>query len=144
MDAILKSVASAILAYTAHYSVAKIYNFACVPNGILGYLSGMISAGSPVCQASVQVLSNTQVSYSSMITMGITRIIVDFVAPGSSTAIKWLFSAICWCTVIDLDRVKDVDTDWDCVGLIDLLRDSVTDTVIVGVTIFVVGLGLAV
>ena len=47
-------------------------------------------------------------------------------------------------TDIDLDRVKDVDTDWDCVGLIDLLRDSVTDTVIVGVTIFVVGLGLAV
>jgi len=42
----------------------------------------MISTGSPVCQAGIQVLSNTQVSYSSMIMMGITRVIIDVVAPG--------------------------------------------------------------
>lgn len=88
MEAILKTAASALLAYTTHYSVAKLYNFACVPDGIIGYLSGMISTGSPICQAGVQILSNTQMSYSSMILMGITRIVVDLVAPGASTAIK--------------------------------------------------------
>lgn len=86
MEAILKSAASALLAYSAHYSMAKFYNMACVPDGFWGYLSGMISTGSPVCQAGVQVLTHTQVSYSSMIMMGITRVLIDVVAPGSSQA----------------------------------------------------------
>ena len=84
MEAILKSAASALLAYTTHYGMAKFYNYVCVPDGIWGYLGGMISTGSPVCQAGVQVLTNTQVSYSSMVMMGITRVIIDIVAPGSS------------------------------------------------------------
>jgi hypothetical protein len=88
MEAILKSAASALLAYSAHYGMAKFYNMACVPDGIWGYLSGMISTGSPVCQAGVQIISHTQVSYSSMIMMGITRVLIDLVAPGSSQHIK--------------------------------------------------------
>jgi hypothetical protein len=88
MEAILKSAASALLAYSTHYGVTKIYNHICVPDGLIGYLSGIVSTGSPVCQAGIQVISNTQVSYSSMILMGITRIVVDLVAPGASTAIK--------------------------------------------------------
>jgi hypothetical protein len=86
MEAILKTAASALVAYTAHYGMAKFYSFACVPDGIWGYLNGMISTGSPVCQASIQVLTNTQVSYSSMIMMGITRVAIDLIAPGSSQA----------------------------------------------------------
>jgi len=86
MEAILKTAASALVAYTAHYGIAKFYNFACVPDGFWGYLNGMVSTGSPVCQAGVQVLTHTQVSYSSMIMMGITRVIIDVVAPGSSQA----------------------------------------------------------
>ena len=84
MEAILKSGASAMLAYTAHYISTKLYNYACVPDGIMGYLNGLITTGSPVCQAGVQIISNTQVSYSSMVMMGITRVVVDLVAPGSS------------------------------------------------------------
>jgi hypothetical protein len=86
MEAILKTAASALIAYTTHYGMAKFYNFACVPDGFWGYLNGMISTGSPVCQAGVQVLSHTQVSYSSMIMMGITRVAIDLIAPGSSQA----------------------------------------------------------
>ena len=48
-----------------------------------GYVQGLVTTGSPLCQAGVQVISNTQVSYSSMIMMGITRIVVDLVAPGA-------------------------------------------------------------
>jgi hypothetical protein len=82
MEAILKSGASALLAYTTHYGMAKLYNYGCVPDGVWGYLGGMLTTGSPICQAGVQILSNTQMSYSSMIMMGITRVIVDMVAPG--------------------------------------------------------------
>ena len=86
MEVILKNVAAALLAYSMHYGATKFYNMACVPDGFWGYLSGMISTGSPVCQAGVQVLTHTQVSYSSMIMMGITRVLIDVVAPGSSQA----------------------------------------------------------
>uniref|UniRef100_A0A6C0ANQ7 Uncharacterized protein n=1 Tax=viral metagenome TaxID=1070528 RepID=A0A6C0ANQ7_9ZZZZ len=83
MEVILKNVAAALLAYSAHYSATKFYNYACVPDGFMGYLSGLITTGSPVCQAGVQIISNTQVSYSSMIMIGITRVLVDMVAPGT-------------------------------------------------------------
>jgi hypothetical protein len=36
-----------------------------------------------VCQLGVQVISSTQVSYSSIIMMGISRILLDIVAPSS-------------------------------------------------------------
>jgi hypothetical protein len=84
MEAVIKSAGSALLAYTAHYCATKLYNYGCVPDGIWGYLGGMITTGSPICQAGVQIISHTQVSYSSMIMMGITRVIIDVIAPGAS------------------------------------------------------------
>jgi len=87
MEAILKNAAAALMAYTAHYGMAKFYNFACVPDGFWGYLNGMVSTGSPVCQAGIQILTNTQVSYSSIIMIGITRVLIDIVAPGTSNTI---------------------------------------------------------
>jgi len=83
MESIAKSVLSAIIAYSAHYATTKIYNDVCVPDGIWGYIQGLVSIGSPICQVGVRIIENTQVSYSSMIVMGITRIIVDLVAPNS-------------------------------------------------------------
>jgi hypothetical protein len=83
MEAVTKSVASAMIAYSAHYASTKLYNYLCVPDGIMGYLSGIITTGSPVCAVGVQVISSTQVSYSSMILMSISRLIVDVVAPGA-------------------------------------------------------------
>lgn len=84
MESIAKAAASAILAYTVHYGTAKIYNLVCVPDGILGYLQGLVTTGSPVCQAGVQVITHTQTSYSSMFLMGITRVFIDMVAPGAT------------------------------------------------------------
>jgi hypothetical protein len=77
-----KAIGSAIISYSAHYGMAKAYSYACVPDGIYGFLQGMITSGSPVCQASVQVISATQVSYSQLILMGISRAALDYVAPG--------------------------------------------------------------
>jgi len=80
-----KAVGSALISYGAHYGMTKAYNYACVPDGIYGFLQGMLTSGSPVCQAGVQVISSTQVSYSQLIMMGISRVLVDAVAPGLPT-----------------------------------------------------------
>lgn len=81
MEAILKSIASSALAYTAHYGATKFYNYACMPDGFYGFLSGLVTTGSPVCQAGVQIISNTQTSYSSLILTGITHVLVEFLSP---------------------------------------------------------------
>ena len=81
MEIVLKNIATALITYSAHYGAAKFYNYACVPNGLVGYISGLITTGSPVCQASVQVISSTQVSYSTMIFMSISRIFLDLIIP---------------------------------------------------------------
>jgi hypothetical protein len=92
MEVILKGVASAIIAYTTHYGVTKFYNYVCVPDGLMGYLSGLITVGSPVCKVGVQVMSNTEVSYSSLLLMGASRALVDTVMPGSAAATKDVIS----------------------------------------------------
>jgi len=86
MEAILKNTAALLLAYTTHYAVTKAYNYVCVPDGMIGFISGLITVGSPVCQAGIQIMSNTQVSYSSMILVGVSRLFVDAVTPSKSIA----------------------------------------------------------
>jgi len=76
-----KGILSALISYSAHYSTAKLYSLGCVPDGFYGFLQGFLTAGSPVCQVGIQVLSATQVSYSSVIMMGFSRFILDTVAP---------------------------------------------------------------
>lgn len=83
MEVILKNVAAALLAYSMHYGATKFYNMACVPDGFIGYLNGLITTGSPICQAGIQVISSSQVSYSSIVLMSMTRILVDFISPNS-------------------------------------------------------------
>lgn len=83
MESIAKSALSALIAYSTHYGVAKVYDAVCVPDGFWGYVQGLISMGSPVCQAGVQIITHTQVSYSSILMMGITRTLVDMVLPGA-------------------------------------------------------------
>ena len=78
MEAIAKGTLSAILAYSTHYGVLKLYDHYCIPDGLWGYVQGFISAGSPVCQAGVSLISSTQVSYSSVVTMGISRLVLDY------------------------------------------------------------------
>jgi hypothetical protein len=80
MEAIIKNGFSAIVAYTIHYGTSKFYNTVCVPDTMIGYLSGLFTSGSPVCQASLQVIANTQISYSTLITTSITRLFIDLIA----------------------------------------------------------------
>jgi hypothetical protein len=77
-----KGIASALISYTAHYTTVKAYSEFCVPTGIQGFLQGLVSTGSPVCQVGVQAMSATQVSYTTVIMMGISRILLDAICPG--------------------------------------------------------------
>ena len=77
-----KGLVSALISYTAHYATTKAYSAACVPDGIQGFLQGLVSTGSPVCQIGVQAISATQVSYSTVIMMGLSRIFLDTITPG--------------------------------------------------------------
>ena len=85
MEFVSKGVVSAIIAYTTHYGISKIYNHICVPDGILGFFQGLIATGSPVCQAGVQLISSTQLSYSSLVTLGVSRLIVDWFSSKDQT-----------------------------------------------------------
>ena len=87
MEFMLKGLSSALIAYSAHYGVAKLYDQFCVPDGFWGYMQGFVTTGSPVCNAGVQIMSATQVSYSTMVLMGVTRLAIDWVAPGAGNAI---------------------------------------------------------
>jgi hypothetical protein len=86
MEAIAKGLLSAGIAYTVHYGAVKAYDNFCVPDGIWGFLQGMVTTGSPLCAAGVKVISNTEVSYSTLVLMGITRVALDWIAPGSAAA----------------------------------------------------------
>ena len=77
-----KGMISALISYTAHYATTKAYSEFCVPTGFQGFLQGLVSAGSPVCQVGVQAISATQVSYSTVIMMGLSRVFLDAVCPG--------------------------------------------------------------
>jgi len=74
---LVKTAASALIAYTAHYLTIKAYNYACVPDGIQGYLTGLITMGSPLCQIGMKLITNTEVNYSTLCIMGISRILID-------------------------------------------------------------------
>jgi hypothetical protein len=82
-----KGVASALIAYTAHYGMVKTYSAACVPDGFWGFMQGLVTSGSPICQAGVQVISNTQMTYGTVITLTLTRLVLDVVAPGAGAAV---------------------------------------------------------
>jgi hypothetical protein len=87
MEILLKGAATVLLAYSAHYGVAKLYNEFCVPDGFWGYVQGMVTTGSPVCAAGLEAMKHTQVSYSTMILMGVARLAVDMAVPGAGAAI---------------------------------------------------------
>jgi hypothetical protein len=81
MESILKGLASVFIAYTAHYSAVKVYNYMCVPDGLMGYITGIVSMGSPVCSMGVHIISSTQSFYSSVILMAMSRLVVDNIIP---------------------------------------------------------------
>jgi hypothetical protein len=84
LSPLLKVAGTLFLTYSTHYGAIKLYSTFCIPDNLLGYLQGMITTGSPVCSATLAYASNSQTSYATIITMTISRAIMDAVLPSSS------------------------------------------------------------
>jgi hypothetical protein len=79
MEAIGRGVMSGLLAYSVHYGAIKTYNTMCVSDGVWGFMEGLVTTGSPVCQSLLTISSQSQVSYSAFVLLGITRVFVDLI-----------------------------------------------------------------
>jgi hypothetical protein len=80
MDGIVKSVAAMGMVYGAHYFGIKVYDKFCVPDGLWGFLGGMLTTASPLCTTTLKIVQTTETSYASAILFGISRFLVDGVS----------------------------------------------------------------
>ncbi len=78
MSTLVRTFLSAVLAYSAHYSVSKLYSEVCIPSGFVGFLQGGITAGSPICSTALSFMMNTHNAYSTIILASLSRLFVDF------------------------------------------------------------------
>jgi hypothetical protein len=85
MEPVFKTVLSGLITYSTHYITVKAYSYMCVPDGFLGFCSGLVTMGSPVCQVGMKIMSNTEVSYATICMMGISRLILDYVVPSAKS-----------------------------------------------------------
>ena len=76
-----KTLASILVTYSAHYASTKVYSGMFVPDGLWGYLQGLVTTGSPLCTATLTYASNSQNSYATILTMAVSRIAIDLVLP---------------------------------------------------------------
>ncbi len=86
--AIYKTLLAAMMSYASHYGITKIYSEFCVPSGAMGFVQGMISAGSPVCSTAFSVMSSTHITYSTIILTSLSRLMIDMCVdtpPSSAT-----------------------------------------------------------
>lgn len=84
MDEIVKTGLSLGLVYVTHYGSTKLYDAFCVPDGIAGFLQGMITAASPWCRLTLNIMSMTEESYSSLVLMGVSRVVIGALFPAAT------------------------------------------------------------
>ena len=72
-----KTLLSVVLVYSTHYGTAKIYDNVCVPDGVTGYLQGFITTASPWCKMALDVMKTTENHYSSVILVGLSRLLLS-------------------------------------------------------------------
>jgi hypothetical protein len=77
---IAKTLGTVVITYTVHYASTKIYSHVCVPDGVWGYIQGFLMLGSPMCTAMLNFASSTQSSYGTIITMVLSRLLIDATA----------------------------------------------------------------
>ena len=83
MDQLAKIVGSIVLTYSTHYVAANIYTHLCVPTGLWGFVQGMLTTGSPVCSATLNYVSSSQTSYTTILTVTASRLVMDMLLPST-------------------------------------------------------------
>ena len=80
MNTLTKTGLAALLAYSTHYAVTKVYSTFCVPDGLWGFIQGSITSGSPICASTFSIMSHTHVTYSTIVLTSLSRLIIDALA----------------------------------------------------------------
>ena len=73
---LFKTLLSVLLVYSTHYGTAKIYDNICVPDGVSGYLQGLITTSSPWCKMALDIMKTTENHYSAVILVGLSRLLL--------------------------------------------------------------------
>ena len=76
---LVKAGASVFLVYSTHYGSTKLYDQLCVPDGLYGFLQGMITTASPWCKLTLDVMKATENQYTTAVMLGISKIILGAV-----------------------------------------------------------------
>lgn len=84
MEEVAKTALSLGFVYMTHYGSAKLYDAFCVPDGITGFLQGMITTASPWCRLTLNIMSMTEENYSSLVLMGISRLLIGGLFPAAA------------------------------------------------------------
>lgn len=74
-----KMSAAGLVAYGIHYGSVKFYDGFCVPDGWQGFLQGMVTTGSPWCELSMRVLSQSSSMYVNFILIGMSRLMIELI-----------------------------------------------------------------
>lgn len=69
-----KTGVSVLIVYTSHYGSSKIYDSLCVPDGVVGFLQGLITTASPWCRLTLEFMKATENQYSTAILIGVSRL----------------------------------------------------------------------
>ena len=77
MSLILNTSIAAIIAYSSHYTVTKLYTWLCIPDGIYGFIQGFLTTAGPVCGTLLHITSSSHVTYSTIILTSFARILAD-------------------------------------------------------------------
>ena len=79
MQALAKLVLTAALTYGTHYGITKVYSEYCIPDGLVGFLRGILTTGSPICTAVFNAMSHTQASYGTIVLTSLSSTIASLV-----------------------------------------------------------------
>jgi len=81
MNNVAKIVGSLMLTYVTHWGATNVYSYVCLPGGFFGFFQGMINTGSPMCTTTLNFVTATQASYATILTVTLSRIVMDFILP---------------------------------------------------------------
>lgn len=70
---LVKTGASIVMVYSAHYSSSKLYSLICVPSGIGGYFMGFLTTASPWCRLLLEIMKLTENQYSTIVLVLLSR-----------------------------------------------------------------------
>jgi hypothetical protein len=77
MHNLARTLLAAFLAYSSHYAFTKTYAWVCIPDGVSGFFTGMMHAGSPICAGILNVMSHSHVTFTTIVVTSMSRLLID-------------------------------------------------------------------